>query len=144
MSPATSPTQVFFVNGLSYTYVGTSCVAPFYAGLAALLRSALGRQLGALNDILYTLKDVAFNDITTGDNDPHTTPANVKLTIPSYTGSTADPAFFKATTGWDACTGLGSIDGTKLLNGISSLLYNPPSISRSTKAPTDSMKSKSI
>ena len=116
--------QGFFVNGLSYTYVGTSCVAPFYAGLAALLRSALGRQLGALNDILYTLKDVAFNDITTGDNDPHTTPANVKLTIPSYTGSTVDPAFFKATTGWDACTGLGSIDGTKLLNGISSLLYN--------------------
>jgi hypothetical protein len=114
----------FFVNGLGYSYVGTSCVAPFYAGMTALLRSALGVQLGAFNTILYALKDIAFNDITAGDNDPHTTPANVKLTIPTYTGHTPDPSFFKAGAGWDACTGLGSVDGTKLLDGIASLLYN--------------------
>lgn len=114
----------FFVHSLAYSYVGTSCVAPLYAGMAALLRSALGIKLGALNTILYTLKDAAFNDIKTGDNDPHTTPANVKLTIPTYTGNTPDPAFFNAGKGWDACTGLGSVDGTKLLNGIASLLYN--------------------
>ena len=51
-------------------------------------------------------------------------PANVKLTIPSYTGNTPDPAFFKAGVDWDACTGLGSVDGAKLLDGIASLLYN--------------------
>jgi hypothetical protein len=114
----------FFVNGLSYGYQGTSCVAPFYAGLAAVLRSAFGVELGVFNSILYQLKDTAFNDITKGNNDSNDTPANVKVAIPSYTGSTADAPFFTAGAGWDACTGLGSIDGTKLLNGIAALMYN--------------------
>jgi Pro-kumamolisin, activation domain len=115
----------FFVNGISYGFTGTSCVAPFYAGLAAVIRSAIGRDLGPFNDTLYALKDVAFNDITSGNNSSLDTPANVKLAIPGYTGTTANAPFFTAAAGWDACTGLGSIDGTKLLNGITSLLYNP-------------------
>jgi kumamolisin len=60
----------FFVSGNPYTYVGTSCVAPLYAGMTALLSSALGVRLGAFNTVLYALKDVAFNDIQSGDNDP--------------------------------------------------------------------------
>jgi hypothetical protein len=122
-----------FVNTIGYGFIGTSCVAPLYAGLAAVLKSALGQNLGPLNDTFYTLKDLAFNHITQGNNSSNDTPANVALQIstfqgaPTYTGTTPNAPYFSASTGnkWNACTGLGSIDGTKLLNGIASLLYNP-------------------
>jgi hypothetical protein len=129
--------QTFFANGLGYTFIGTSCVAPLYAGLAAVIKSAIGQDLGPWNDTLYALKDVAFNAITQGNNSSGDTPSNVTAAItafnaaqtpplPPYTGPTNPNApYFSANTGWDACTGLGSIDGTKLLNGIAALLYNP-------------------
>jgi Pro-kumamolisin, activation domain len=98
----------FYVNGVSYSFTGTSCVAPLYAGLAAVLRSAFGITLGFLNPTLYQLRDSAFNDITYGNNDSGDTPA---------------APYFTAGTGWDACTGLGSIKGTELVNGIAALLY---------------------
>jgi pro-kumamolisin-like protein len=115
----------FFANGQTYNFMGTSCVAPLMAGLAAVLRSAFGRALGPYNTLLYELRDSAFNDVTTGNNDSVDTPANVKTVISSYTGHTPDAPYFTTGTGWDACTGLGSIDGTKLLNGIASLIYTP-------------------
>jgi hypothetical protein len=122
----------FFVNtNIGYGFIGTSCVAPLYAGLAAVIKSAIGQDLGPLNDTLYALKNVAFNDVTTGNNNSNDTPANVALAfstfpgVPPYTGNTPNAPYFSAGAGWDACTGLGSIDGTKLLNGIASLLYNP-------------------
>ena len=115
----------FIANGVTYNFVGTSCATPLMAGLAAVLRSAFGRALGPYNTLLYELRDSAFNDITAGNNDSGDTPANVKSVIPSYTGHTPDAPYFTAGAGWDACTGLGSIDGTKLLNGIASLLYTP-------------------
>jgi Pro-kumamolisin, activation domain len=114
-----------FANKVEFFFTGTSCVAPFYAGVAAVLRSAIGRDLGPLNDTLYALKDVAFNDITSGNNSSQDTPANVAKAIPGYTGKTPNAPFFSAGPGWDACTGLGSVDGTRLLNGVASLLYNP-------------------
>jgi hypothetical protein len=114
----------FFVNGFTYGFTGTSCVAPFFAGLTATLRSAFGVALGFLNPLLYELAGTAFNDVTVGSNDSHDTPANVAIAIPGYSGHTPDAPFFSAAAGWDACSGLGSIDGTKLLNGIASLLYN--------------------
>jgi hypothetical protein len=100
----------FYANGVTYNYEGTSCVAPLMAGLTAVLRSALGRGLGPLNTILYELRDTAFNDVTEGNND---------------SGDSPDSPYFTAGAGWDACTGLGSPDGTKLLNGIAALLYTP-------------------
>jgi Pro-kumamolisin, activation domain len=99
----------FFVNGIEYNFIGTSCVAPLYAGLAAVLRAAFGVPLGFLNPTFYQLGNKAFNDITSGNND---------------SGDTPDAPFFTATAGWDPCTGWGSIDGTKLLNGIAGLMYN--------------------
>ncbi len=100
----------FYCNGSSYSYVGTSCVAPLSAGLSAVMRSAFGRSLGPYNTLLYQLRNVAFNDVTYGNND---------------SGDSPDAPYFTAGPGWDACTGLGSLDGAKLLNGIASLLYNP-------------------
>jgi kumamolisin len=46
----------FFVNGISYSYAGASCVASFYAGTTALLRSAFGAGLGFLNSMLFQLR----------------------------------------------------------------------------------------
>ncbi len=109
----------FFLNGstgINYSFVGTSCVAPLYAGLMAVMRSAVGRSLGPLNNLFYQLAGAAnspFLPVTFGNNDSND-PSN-------------DSPYFSASAGntWNACTGLGSVDGTKLLNAITSLLYNP-------------------
>jgi kumamolisin len=46
----------FFVNGISYSYTGTSCAASFYAGMTAMLRSAFGNGLGFLSSMLFELR----------------------------------------------------------------------------------------
>ena len=63
---------------------GTGGVAPLWAALIARANAAGGRQLGFVNPLLYS-KRAAFRDIVSGDN-----------------------GGFRATRGWDACTGLGS------------------------------------
>jgi kumamolisin len=91
---------------------GTSAVAPLYAGLVALLNQALGHPVGNLLQALYTMpaadQALVFRDITTGDN--------------SVPQSQFGPATggYEATAGWDACTGLGSINGTALLQQLRS------------------------
>jgi hypothetical protein len=78
----------FFVNGVSYSYAGPSCVAAFYAGTTALLRSAFGTGLGFLNSMLFQLKktrllknnpnrDGGSRDLpgTTADESDHAQPA---------------------------------------------------------------------
>jgi kumamolisin len=85
------------VDGHSGVIGGTSAVAPLWAGLIALLNQNLGKPVGFLNPILYGLNPAtgALRDITQGDN-----------------------GAYVAKTGWDACTGLGSPDGMKLLNAL--------------------------
>jgi pseudomonalisin len=88
---------------------GTSAGAPSFAGIAALLSQRAGSRLGNLNPLLYSLgaaqygtSGVArggpgpFNDVTTGTN-----------TVPGVTGYDAGP-------GYDAVTGLGSINAAAL------------------------------
>ncbi len=83
---------------------GTSAVAPLWAGLIALFNQKLGNPIGYLNPVIYKLSadTEAFHDITTGNND-----------ISGSNGA------YQAGTGWDACTGLGSPDGEKLLSALS-------------------------
>jgi hypothetical protein len=100
----------FFINGTRFNFIGTSCATPLFAGLAAVLRSALGVAYGFLNPWLYQLGNSVCNDVTHGNNDP---------------ADGTNAPYYTAGAGWDACTGWGSIDGTKLLNGIASALYNP-------------------
>ncbi len=84
------------VDGKSTVIGGTSAVAPLYAGLVAIINQGLGSQVGYLNPLLYTkVSDSIFVDITNGNN-----------------GS------YKAGKGWDACTGLGRIDGSRLLSAL--------------------------
>ncbi len=80
------------VGGAAQTVGGTSAVAPLWAGLIALLNESVGTPLGFAQPRLYPLlHTAAFHDITDGDN-----------------GS------YSAGEGWDACSGLGSPDGSAL------------------------------
>jgi kumamolisin len=87
------------VGGNTYVFGGTSAVAPLWAGLVALINQEIGHTIGFINPLLYNAKtQQALHDITVGDND-----------------TSSVPAAYPAKTGWDACTGLGTPDGTKLL-----------------------------
>jgi len=95
-SPASG--YYLYVNGSHYGPVGgTSATAPLYGALAALLNTSLGEPVGYLNPNLYALagayvyRDIADN-ISNGQ--------------------------YKAVAGWDACTGLGSVNGMALLNSL--------------------------
>ena len=94
----------FFIAGSGgWEGVGTSAVSPLYAGLVASINAFLGRNVGFLNPTLYRHGAQICSDITVGNND---------------SGLTPDAPFYTADIGWDACTGWGSIDGTRLLAAL--------------------------
>jgi kumamolisin len=95
------------VDGQNEVVGGTSAVAPLWAGLVALLNQSLGKPVGFLNPTLYSLGEKVFQDITSGNNDD------------------GDLGYYDAQTGWDACTGLGTPNGTALLNALSSGATTP-------------------
>jgi kumamolisin len=61
------------------------------------MKQHFGHPVGYLNPVIYGLPPAAkaFRDITTGNN-----------------------GAYSARVGWDACTGLGSPDGTKLMDAL--------------------------
>jgi kumamolisin len=83
------------VDGSNTVIGGTSAVAPLWAGLITRMNSANGKSIGYVNPLLYQHL-MAFNDITQGNNGD-----------------------FAAAKGWDACTGLGSPNGTKIASVLS-------------------------
>ena len=84
------------VDGSPAEIGGTSAVAPLWAALLARFGEALGRPVGYANPLLYAAPARAsFRPITSGTNG----------------GYTAGP-------GWNACTGLGSPQGAKLLAAL--------------------------
>lgn len=98
MSGSTYQVQV---DGQDVVFGGTSAVAPLWAGLIALINQQRGKPLGYLNSILYQhysqiTQAAALRDVTSGNNG----------------GYSAGP-------GWDACAGLGTPDGARLLNALS-------------------------
>ncbi len=93
------------VDGQSIIVGGTSAVAPLYAGLVALLNQQLGKPVGFLNPTLYQQAAIA-RDITSGNN--------------AFNGAPG----YSAGPGWDACSGVGVVDGGKLL---AALKANPTS-----------------
>lgn len=88
------------VDGQEFPIGGTSAVAPLWAGLIALVNQQLKRRVGFINPLLYA-NAAAFRDVTVGNNKVGT----------GEIGYSAAP-------GWDACTGLGSPDGQKLLAAL--------------------------
>lgn len=83
------------VDGQQGIVGGTSAVAPLWAGLIARLNQELGRNLGWFHPALYgaITQQKAMHDITSGNN-----------------------GAYKASIGWDPCTGLGTPDGQAILN----------------------------
>jgi kumamolisin len=98
--------QVRLVGGQSEVIGGTSAVSPLWAGLIALVNQRLAKlgkpHAGFVNPVLFSVPPGAgvFHDIVKGDNDVEG--------IGKY----------KAGTGWDPCTGLGSPNGTQLLTAL--------------------------
>lgn len=96
---------------------GTSAAAPTFAGIVVLLNQylmATGAQpypgLGNINPALYRLAQTApqaFHDVTSGSN---MVPCVVSSTQDCTTGSMG----YRAGTGYDQATGLGSIDAAAL------------------------------
>ena len=81
------------VDGQNQVIGGTSAVAPLWAGLIALANQQNGSSAGFIQPMIYAAKAAsAFNDITSGNN-----------------------GAFSAGPGWDACTGLGSPIGSKII-----------------------------
>lgn len=80
---------------------GTSSGPPLLAGLVARLNQILGKSLGFLNPILYVANAESFVDITKGNNN-------------SYAAAVGD----------DPVSGLGRIDGAKLLKNIQWAITN--------------------
>jgi kumamolisin len=76
---------------------GTSASAPLWAALVARLNQGLNARCGFLNTLLYTkFATGVLRDITDGNN-----------------------GAYEARPGWDACTGLGSPQGERLLQALS-------------------------
>jgi hypothetical protein len=94
---------VLFQNGASIGAVGgTSATAPLYAGLVALINAGFGEPLGYLNPNLYAMPaSYVYRDIEDGIS-------NARGGAPGY----------KSGPGWDACTGLGSVNGAALENAL--------------------------
>jgi len=81
------------VDGQSLVIGGTSAVAPLWAGLIALNNQQNGKSAGFIQPQIYAAKaSSAFHDIVSGNN-----------------------GAFSAGPGWDACTGLGSPIGSKII-----------------------------
>jgi len=101
---------VEYGGGSSGAVGGTSCAAPLWAGLAALMNEqslVAGRStIGFLNPAIYAIGQSAdynavFHDITSGNN--------------AWPGS---PNGFYAVAGYDLCTGWGTPAGQSLINAI--------------------------
>jgi kumamolisin len=78
------------IDGQTTVIGGTSAVAPLWAGLIARINAIKGTPVGLINPLLYA-NPGALHDVTQGNN-----------------------GGYLASQGWDACTGLGSPDGTQV------------------------------
>jgi kumamolisin len=89
---------VMHINGKQLEPIGgTSAAAPLWASLIVRLNQGLNARCGFINPVLYAkCASGVLNDITSGNN-----------------------GAYSAKAGWDACTGLGTPNGVKLLNALS-------------------------
>ena len=101
---------VYYGNGKSGAFVGTSASTPLWAGLTALMNEKLASTgnapLGFLNPAIYALGksgsySSTFHDITTGNN--------------TWSGS---PNSFYAVQGYDLCTGWGTPIGQSFITAL--------------------------
>ena len=106
--------EVYYNNGSTTSLGGTSCAAPLWAGLMALVNEQAEQTgkypVGFLNPALYSLAAGAgynayFHDVTTGSN----------------CWSASSNQYF-AGSGYDLCTGLGTPNGAALINALAGIV----------------------
>jgi len=97
-------------GGVEYGSVGTSCAAPLWAAFTAMINQQATNYnrppVGFINPALYAIAkstnyNNCFNDIITGSN--------------TWSGS---PTLYYAVTNYDLCSGLGTPNGTNLINAL--------------------------
>jgi kumamolisin len=91
-----------YADGQAQVVGGTSAVAPLWSALVSRLAQSTGKRFGLLQPDLYAgvspgVDAAGFHDITSGNN-----------------------GAYSAGPGWDACTGLGTPNGTALLARLQS------------------------
>ncbi|MGD0945240.1 MAG: S53 family peptidase [Acidimicrobiales bacterium] len=101
-----------------YFVGGTSEASPLFAGVVAVADQVLGKHIGFLNPYLYSLAakaslehDVGIEQITTGNNTVSFLQGGKDVTVPGWV----------ATTGYNLASGLGTIDGAKLIAALKTL-----------------------
>jgi subtilase family serine protease len=101
---------ITYSNGLSGSFMGTSCAVQLWAAFIALVNqqagACSGTSVGFINPAVYAIGQApsyasCFNDVTNGGN--------------TWSGS---PANFHAVAGYDLCTGWGSPMGASLINAL--------------------------
>jgi subtilase family serine protease len=113
---------LIYLRGQWHPVAGTSAAAPQWAGLVALADGMAGRDLGLLNPTLYGLAcsgryTTDFRDVTSGDSKG-----------PNHNGLGLGGAGFRATSGWDAVTGLGSPRAASLLPDVVRTALHPTTL----------------
>ncbi|HEX3628428.1 MAG TPA: S53 family serine peptidase [Verrucomicrobiae bacterium] len=97
-------------NGLGFRAFGTSCAAPLWAGITALINQKAAQNglppVGFLNPALYGIGlssyyHSCFHDVTVGNSFTPTSPTE-----------------FSAAPGYDLCTGWGSPNGESLIDAL--------------------------
>ncbi len=104
---------------------GTSAAAPGMAGIIALMNTATGSAAGNVNPLLYRLAASApgaFHDVTESTSGVVgcnvAVPSMCNNSTPSAAGLTGGLSGFQVGNGFDEATGLGSVDGAKLLAAV--------------------------
>jgi len=95
-----------------YIAGGTSEAAPEFAGIVAIAHQAAGHDLGLIDPALYHLHQMAspaLRDITRGNN---TVRFRQNKRVRTVIG-------FKAKPGFDLASGLGTVDGLRLVQALS-------------------------
>jgi len=120
---------VYFGNGSSGYFGGTSCASPLWAGFTALVNEQAANNLAAtvgfVNPAIYALGQTtnyasSFHDIITGNN----------------TNAASNNLFF-AVPGYDLCTGWGTPAGQGLINALAGpALPTPPFLTSQPQSQT--------
>lgn len=100
---AFSSGPAIIVAGEELIAFGTSAAAPICAALLARTSAAVGHAVAGIEGWLYTADaEPCCRSITRGDNDV----------------TRGKVGFYRAGPGWNACTGLGALDGDKVVNTL--------------------------
>ena len=120
-----------FTDSTTFTGVGgTSAAAPTFAAMLALVSQAEGGvRLGQVDNVLYNLANQssvygsAFHDVTTGNNSVYCQSGTTNC------GSNDFLEGYNAGTGYDAASGLGSVDVAQLIANWSKAVFTPTTTS---------------